>query len=117
MLTLRWCLGLVAGLLGGGFLVLFFVSNGFRRSFGASENNPLVAVLPLAAIGLLVAGVIAPGSRLLLHLAALAALGLVGFCVWQLIKEAATVMWFALLYLTAWLVFYGITLAQSATTR
>lgn len=117
MLALRWCLGVVAGLLGGGFLTLFFVSNGFRRSFGASENSPLLAILPLAALGLLVAGVIAPGSRLLLHVAALTALGLLGFCVWQLIKEAATVMWLALFYLTAWLVFYGLTLSQSVTAR
>lgn len=106
MNTLRWTLGLTTAFLGGGYLFLFLVSNGFRRSFGASENNPLLAILPLTAMMLLLGSVMFPAQKILLHVTAVAAVALVGFCIWTLIKEAATVMWFALVYLTAWFTFY-----------
>ena len=106
MMALRWTLGLTTALIGGAYLFLFLVSNGFRRSFGASENHPLLAILPLAAAALLLAGLLFPAQKLLLHLAAVAAVGLVCFCAWMLVKESATVLWFALLYLAAWFCFY-----------
>ena len=107
MNTLRWILGIISVLFGGGFLALFAVSNGFRRSFGASENNPLLAILPIAAAGLLFAALVWPLNKTLLHAGAAAAVVLAAFCVWQIISEAATVLWFALLYLGLWFVFYG----------
>jgi hypothetical protein len=106
MLTLRWLLGLTTAALSGGYLFLFLVSNGFRRSFGASENNPLLAILPLTAAVILLASVVTPGTKILLHVAAIMAIALVGFCIWQLVKESAVVMWFALMWLAAWFCFY-----------
>jgi hypothetical protein len=107
MNILRWILGTISVLFGGGFVALFVISNGFRRSFGASENNPLLVILPLAAVALLFAGLVAPSNRILLHVGAVAAVALVAFCVWQMITESATVLWLALLYIALWFVFYG----------
>lgn len=115
MIFIRWILGIVITLLCGGFLFLFMVSNGFRRSFGASENNPLAAILPLIAAAILCGGVVFPTQTILLHAGAVASLGLVGFCVWQLYYEAATVMWYGLFYLALWLFFYWRTVFCSRT--
>jgi hypothetical protein len=110
MNTLRWALGIVLVLLGTGVTVLFVFADGFRRSFGASENNPLVLILPLASGALLLAALIFPGNRMLLHVAAVAAFVLAAGCVWQIIAEAATVLWFALGFLALWYVFYAMAL-------
>ena len=106
MHTLRWILGLILVLLGGGFFTLLVFSNGLRKSFGASENNPLVATLALVAAALLLSAIVWPENRLLLHAGAVAAVGLIGLCVWQLVSESATVLWFGIFYLLAWLAFY-----------
>lgn len=109
MNALRWTLGLNTAFFGGGYLFLFLVSNGFRRSFGASEDNPLLMILPLAATALLLGSVLFPAQKALLHIAAVTAVALVAFCIGALIKESATVMWFALLYFAAWFIFYWLT--------
>lgn len=83
-------MGLIPTGLGSGFLILTMVTNGFRKSFGASEMTPLVQILPIAAMAILLAGLIPLSSRLLLHIGAAAALGLIGFCVWNMTFEAAT---------------------------
>jgi hypothetical protein len=49
---------------------------------------------------------IAPSNRLLLNVAAVSAVGLIGLCIWQLIADSATVMWWAIAYLLLWLYFY-----------
>lgn len=106
MNTLRWILGLIILLLSGGYLALLMFSNELRKSFGASENNLFLAMLPLVAVGVLFAALVWPASRILLHLGALAATGLIGVCVWQMISESATILCFVILYLVLWLVFY-----------
>lgn len=112
MLAFRWILGLCAVGLGGGFVFLVLVGNALRRSFGASPNGPYVPVLPVLAIVLLIAALIAPNCRPLLHLAALAALGLGAWCVWQIVSDAAVVLWFGIAYLVLWFVFYAQSLAS-----
>jgi hypothetical protein len=106
MNALRWILGSIAVAFGGGFVFLVILSNAFRKSFGASPNGALLLVLPLAALGVLLAALLFPGCKPLLHVAAVAAVGLVGFCLWQMVAESATVLWLALLYLAAWFTFY-----------
>ena len=106
MSALRWFLG----------LTLFLLSNVFRRSLGASENNPVFALIPLLAAGLLFAAVLYPGARPLLHVAAVAALGLTAFCLWQLIAESAPIMVFGLLYLATWFSFYWMAAGRTATS-
>ncbi|MBZ0151521.1 MAG: hypothetical protein IT456_25270 [Planctomycetes bacterium] len=106
MLALRWIMGSILVFLGGGFACLVMVSNGFRRSLGASPVHVLFVALPMIGMALLLAALIAPTHRALLHVAAGAAVLLVGFAIWQLIAEAAVVMWWGLLYLAVWFAFY-----------
>lgn len=47
MTPLRWVMAGLAALAGAGWLFLILLANGFRRSFGASENGLLVVVGPL----------------------------------------------------------------------
>jgi hypothetical protein len=105
MTVLRWILGSIAIALGGGFVFLVIISNAFRKSFGASPNGALFLILPLVALGDLLAALLLPVCKPLLHVAA-AAVGLVGFCIWQIVAESAMVLWLALLYLAAWFAFY-----------
>lgn len=56
MTPVRWIVAAVALLAGAGWLLLLTLANGFRRSFGASENGPFVTLLPLlAALAVLLA--------------------------------------------------------------
>lgn len=54
MNILRWLLAIVIVLAGIGFGAFVLLANNFRRSFGASENNLLIAVIPVV-IALLLA--------------------------------------------------------------
>jgi hypothetical protein len=110
MTTLRWLLGSVIALIGAGTIALFVLGDGFRRSFGASANSLFMLLLPLAGGALMLAALIAPGHRWLLHLAAIAAVALAGGCLWQIFTEAATVLWLVLALLALWFVFYSMAL-------
>jgi multisubunit Na+/H+ antiporter MnhG subunit len=70
MSALRWILASATALVMVGFIALLGFADSFRRSFGASENGPLVALLPVTAILVFLAGLIFPGQRALLHVAA-----------------------------------------------
>lgn len=106
MIALRWALGLILAGLGGGFIVLSIVASGFRKSFGASPVNSLVTVLPVVAMIVLLAGLAWPANRTLMHAGAIAAVSLIGFCVYLMISESAVVVWLGVFYLAAWLWFY-----------
>jgi len=106
MNTLRWTLGTIVVLFGGGFVFLVVLGKAFRKSFGASEHGPLFIGLPVLGITLLLTAVLFPSSKPLLHFAAVAALGLVGFCLWQIFSEGGTPLWFVVAYLVAWFVYY-----------
>lgn len=106
MTTLRWILGMIAVLFVGGFVFLVLVANGFRKSFGASEYSPMFIALPVIGMLLLLGGVAFPFSKPLLHTAAVAAVGLVCFCLWQIFREGDAPLWFAIAYLAAWFVYY-----------
>lgn len=106
MNTLRWILGTIAVFFGGGFALLVVLGNAFRKSFGASEHGPLFIGLPVLGLALLLAAILFPASKPLLHIAAVAALGLIGFCLWQIFSESAVPLWFAIAYLAAWFIYY-----------
>ena len=106
MLAFRWLLGLIILGLGGSFVVLGIVATGFRKSFGASPINPLTTAVPMAAMLVLLAGLIWPANRALLHTGAVSAAGLLAFCVYMMITESAVSMWFGVFYLMGWLYFY-----------
>ncbi len=106
MNTLRWILGTIAVVLGGGFVVLVVLGNSFRKSLGASEHGPLFIGLPVLGVALLLAAILFPSSKPLLHIAAVAALGLVGFCLWQIFTQGEAPLWFAVAYCGTWFVYY-----------
>ncbi|HMP84220.1 MAG TPA: hypothetical protein PKA41_16095 [Verrucomicrobiota bacterium] len=102
MNTLRWILGSIAVVLGGGFVILVLFGNAFRKSFGASEHGPLFIGLPVIGVGLLLAAILFPSSKPLLHVATAATAGLVGFCGWQIFAKDEAPLWFAVEHPAAW---------------
>lgn len=106
MTALRWSLGCIAVLFGVGFVVLALLGSAFRRSFGASGHGPWFILLPALAMMLIFASVLFPLNRPLLHVAAVVALGMLGFCVQQILGEGEAPVWFAVLYLVIWFVYY-----------
>ncbi len=115
VIALRWTLGLIIVVLGGGFFVLTTVASGFRKSFGASELNPLLQIVPIAAMLVLLAGVIAPSNRILLHVGAVCAVAMMGYCIWTMIFESAEVVWLGLIYMAVWLYFYWRSIGSATT--
>lgn len=106
---LRWFLGLILVVVGGGFAALSVIGSGFRKSFGASPASTLVTVVPVIAILLLLAGLISPANRILLHAGAIAAIVMIGVCVWFIFSESAPSLWLAVCCLIGWLYFYWAT--------
>jgi hypothetical protein len=106
MTALRWILGSILVLAGGGFIFLSVVGDGFRKSFGASPVNPLITLAPFLAMLLMLLALIFPANKMLLHAAAVAAVTLAGFCTWQMVIKSGPDLAIALLYLAGWLVFY-----------
>lgn len=105
MLALRWTLAVIAALVGGGFLLLNAWDSGFRRSFGASDTGPLIPLVLVIIFGALIASVVVPDQRWLLHSTAVIVVALTVACFWMFRGSPflGTVGW---LYLGAWLVFY-----------
>ena len=95
MNTLRWTLGLTTAFFRWRLPVSVSHVERFRRSFGASDNNPLLAILPLAAALLLLGGLYFRHKNLATHRRSCRCWA-GGILHLTLIKEAATVMWFAL---------------------
>lgn len=115
MNTFRWVLGSITLLFGSGFVLLMIIGNGFRKSFGASENS-LLSFLPAAlAFILLFASIVCPTHRPLLHTAAIAAVGLVAYCFWLIVKEGDAPVSLALIYFTAWFSYYWLAAWRNPT--
>jgi hypothetical protein len=104
-MLLRWILGLIGGFFIVGWLLLIAMANSFRGSFGASENPVWKIIGPVAVAILLTAAVIWPDRRLLLHAAAIAALGLlVGSLL--LVRTTFFVASLGSIYAVLWFLFY-----------
>jgi hypothetical protein len=106
MNVLRWTLGGLLVLGAGGWILLAILGGGFRKSFGASDGNPLIVILPLAAMAVLLGGVLLQGSRGLLHAGAAVAVVLAVVSVWQIIRVPSAFFVLVLLFLMAWLTYY-----------
>lgn len=101
MNTLRWILvvGTASAMIG--FIVLLTIADGFRRSFGASEHGPLVAILPLIAALLFLGALVWPEPKALRHVAAVMALILAGLSIW-VFQESAFIGSLGLIYSGLW---------------
>lgn len=105
MSTLRWALAAVTAVVAVGFLALLTWADGFRRSFGASANGPLIAGAPLGVMLLVLASLLWPGSRALLHVAAAAVLALAVSSVW-LLRESPSLGCAGLVFSGLWSLWY-----------
>ena len=104
MLGLRWTLGIVTGFVTVMILAIAVVGGGFRRSFGASDN-PMPTVLTLVAGALVLASLVWPEQRLLMHVVAvLMAVIVVGSLF--LMREALLTTMLGVAYAAAWLSLY-----------
>lgn len=105
MTSLRWILGVITVLLAAGWLLLVVVSDGFRRSFGASPVDAVKSGAPLLVMLLVLGTVFRPSERWLLHAtaAALAAV-VVGSLV--VLRESVPTAVMGLLYCALWFSYY-----------
>jgi hypothetical protein len=103
--SLRWTIGIVTTLVTIAWIAFSALAGGFRRSFGASENSPLLSIVVIAAAALIVSSVIWPERRMLLHVTAVAMLALSVGCLY-LTREAPFVATLGLMYAGLWLLYY-----------
>jgi len=104
MIGFRWTLGIVTALVTAGLLAIAVIGGGFRRSFGASDS-PMPIVITLAASGLVLASLVWPGQRVIVHLVALLMVGLAVGSIVVARKDFATAA-FGVVYAAAWLSYY-----------
>ncbi|MFN8548260.1 MAG: hypothetical protein U0527_09950 [Candidatus Eisenbacteria bacterium] len=105
MIALRWALGIVTSLFLVAWIALVAFGNSYRRSFGASENGPLLTLAPLLLVTVLLAGLCWPEKRALLHTGAALAVLLLAASTW-LLRQSAFGGTLGIFYAAAWLLFY-----------
>lgn len=114
MNALRWTIGLVTTLVAAGWILLNVIGGGFRRSFGASDNSAVLVPIGLIAAALIMASIIWPEQRSLMHVVALVMLGLLVASV-ALMRDTVFIGSLALCYVIAWFVFYYRTVWATST--
>lgn len=105
MLGLRWTLGVVTAIIACGWVALAIGGGGFRRSFGGSGNPAWMIGLPVLVGALVIASLLWPERRTLLHVVAVVVLLMVVGSV-AVARESAFVAAVGVLYALAWLSFY-----------
>ena len=105
MTGLRWTLGLVTAIVTAGLLALISVGSSFRRSFGASDNSPLIPFGAVLVAGLILASLAWPDRRPLLHVVAALMLAMGIGCAF-LARVAPVVATLAFLFAAGWFLFY-----------
>ena len=101
----RWTLGSITALGTAGFLALVMFGDGFRRSFGASENGTLKVSVTLVVQTALLISIAAPQLRLFMHIVAAMVVALIAGCLW-LFRESTFVGTTGLAYCGLWLGYY-----------
>ena len=104
MLGLRWTLGIATALAALGLFGLALLGGSFRRSFGASDNG-IMSVLPVLVGAVILASLLWPEQRPLLHAVAILMVGVLMGAVF-IARHAAVTAALAIVYASAWLVFY-----------
>ncbi len=105
MQALRWTLGTLTAFGTAGFVALVLFGDGFRRSYGASENGSLKVWVTLIVQGALLASIAAPNQRLLLHGVAVIVVALIACCL-RVYRESVFVGTSGLAYCGLWLGYY-----------
>src|SRR5688572_33062413 len=104
-MALRWSLGIAAALVAAGWAVLAVVGSGFRSSFGGSGNSPLLVLAPVVVALLVLASVVWPDRRVLLHIVAALMVALCIACAF-LARETVFLAALGAAFAIAWLSFY-----------
>ena len=102
---LRWTIGIVTALVAAMWVALAVLGDGFRRSFGASENAPWMFFAPIVVGALVIASVMSPERRTLLHVVAVLMVALCLGSLW-LARETMFVATMGVLYTGMWLTYY-----------
>jgi hypothetical protein len=104
MLGLRWTLGFATALAALILFGLALVGGNFRRSFGASDSG-IMTVLPVLVGAVVMASLLWPERRPLVHAVAVLMIGILMGAVF-IARHAAVAATLAIVYASAWLVFY-----------
>lgn len=105
MNTLRWILGSATVLLTLGFWSLLLIGDGFRRSFGASENSGWKVAVAVVIQIALVGSIAFPTHRAMMHASAAVILAVAVSCLWVL-RESAFVGTSSLAFCALWTAYY-----------
>ena len=105
MNALRWTIGLTTALILAAWVALSVVGDNFRRSFGASEGSPLPLIVGVASASLVLASVVWPERRMLLHIVAVVMLALCVGCAF-LARQTMFVASLGFIYAALWFTFY-----------
>ncbi|MEO6002763.1 MAG: hypothetical protein ABIZ04_06780 [Opitutus sp.] len=105
MSTLRIILTYVTLLATAGFCALIVFGDGFRRSFGASENSGWKVAVILLVQAALLASLAMPKQRMVLHAVAVVLIGLLAGSFW-LFRQSAFVGLTGVGYCGLWLGYY-----------
>ena len=107
--VLRWVLGISTA----GFAIVwaFLVIAGadFRGTLRAREKAWIRSAIPILVAILFLAAVLWPDRELLMHAAAVLAVGLLGLSLF-LVREAVFVAFLGVVYCLGWLVFYFVSI-------
>ena len=88
-----------------GYFALVVIGGGFRRSFGASDKSGIQMVVGIVVTGLVLASLVWPERRLLLHIVAVLMVALCIGCAF-LARETMFGATVGALYAIGWLTFY-----------
>jgi hypothetical protein len=107
MTVLRWVLGVTTFLAAGGLLLLVSWAGSYRRSWGASEKSGMVVLGPLLALMVLLATLVFPEAKMLLHLAAMG-MTVLSLASLLLFFHASGLCTTILVYSGLWFGYYGL---------
>ena len=105
MNALRWTIGIVTAILALGTVALAVVGGGFRRSFGASDNSAAIIAGVVIFAALVVASVVWPDRRTLMHIVAALMLALCIVLI-TLVRQTVFIPTVGTTYAVSWLIFY-----------
>jgi hypothetical protein len=108
---LRWLIGILTAAAALGTIVIAVIGGGFRRSFGGSDNSAAIIGGVVIFAALVIASVIWPERRALMHIVALLMLTLCIACV-AIARQTMFTAMVGLLYAATWLALYYRTVWQ-----
>src|SRR5215207_1263255 len=104
-MTLRWILAVTMAIASAGFIALAAIAGGFRRSFTATDKGTPIVIFGLACAAVILASLIWPERRVLMHTAAVVMVAFSVGCVF-LARDTVFVAMLGAFYAVGWFTFY-----------